>query len=174
LREAVDLRRLDADSTAPPIGDTIEGMRREFSAGGVVVRRMRGRWWAAVVRPRREHHRPQVWALPKGLIDDGERGLETAIREVYEETGLHARGDRKLGDVRYVYTWEGERVFKVVSFFLLRAVGGRIGDLPPGMEIEVAEARWVPLDDAATVLSYRGERAVAVKALEAVTEEGFR
>ena len=149
-------------------------MRREFSAGGVVVRRMRGRWWTAVVRPRREHHRPQVWALPKGLIDEGERGLETAIREVYEETGLRAAGERKLGDVRYVYTWEGERVFKVVSFFLLRAVGGRIGDLPPGMEIEVAEARWVPLDDAATVLSYTGEREMARKALEAVTGQGFR
>jgi 8-oxo-dGTP pyrophosphatase MutT (NUDIX family) len=149
-------------------------MRREFSAGGVVVRRMRGRWWVAVVRPRREHHRPQVWALPKGLIDEGERGLETAIREVYEETGLHARGDRKLGDVRYVYTWEGERVFKVVSFFLLRAVGGRIGDLPQGMEIEVAEAHWVPLDDAPTLLSYGGEREMVLKALEAVTEQGFR
>jgi len=149
-------------------------MRREFSAGGVVVRRMRGRWWAAVVRPRREHHRPQVWALPKGLIDEGERGLETAIREVYEETGLHARGDCKLGDVRYVYTWEGERVFKIVSFFLLRAVGGRIGDLPKGMEIEVAEARWLPLDDAPTVLSYGGEREMVLKALEAVTEQGFR
>jgi len=149
-------------------------MRREFSAGGVVVRRMRGRWWTAVVRPRREHHRPQVWALPKGLIDEGERGLETAIREVHEETGLRAAGERKLGDVRYVYTWEGERVFKVVSFFLLRAVGGRIGDLPAGMEIEVAEARWVPLDDAASVLSYTGEREMALKALEAVTVQGFR
>jgi len=149
-------------------------MRREFSAGGVVVRRMRGRWWAAVVRPRREHHRPSVWALPKGLIDEGERGLETALREVYEETGLRAAGERKLGDVRYVYTWEGERVFKIVSFFLLRAVGGRIGDLPPGMDIEVAEARWVPLDDAATVLSYTGEREMALKALEAVTAQGFR
>ena len=145
-------------------------MRREFSAGGVVVRRMRGRWWAAVVRPRREHHRPQVWALPKGLIDEGERGLETAIREVYEETGLHARGDRKLGDVRYVYTWEGERVFKVVSFFLLRAVGGRLGDLPPGMEIEVAEARWVPLDEAAAVLSYGGEREMTERAVNALAE----
>jgi 8-oxo-dGTP pyrophosphatase MutT (NUDIX family) len=147
-------------------------MRREFSAGGVVVRRMRGRWWAAVVRPRREHHRPQVWALPKGLVDQGERGVETALREVREETGLRARGERKLGDVRYVYTWEGERVFKVVSFFLLHAVGGRIGDLPPGMEVEVAEARWVPLVDAPALLSYGGEREMAARAAD-VLAEGF-
>ena len=145
-------------------------MRREFSAGGVVVRRMRGRWWAALVRPRRENHRPQVWALPKGLIDEGERGLETALREVYEETGLRAAGERKLGDVRYVYTWEGERVFKIVSFFLLRAVGGRIGDLPPGMDIEVAEARWVPLDEAPGALSYRGEQDMAAKARDALAD----
>ena len=145
-------------------------MRREFSAGGVVVRRMRGRVWAAVVRPRREHQRRQVWALPKGLIDDGERPAETAVREVYEETGLHAAVDRKLGDVRYVYTWDGERVFKVVSFFLLRATGGRIGVLPPGMEIEVAEARWVPLDDVPSLLSYGGEKQMARKALEALAE----
>ena len=127
---------------------------------------MRGRWWVAVVRPRREAHRRQVWALPKGLIDDGERGVETAVRETYEETGLHARVDAKLGDVRYVYTWDGERVFKVVSFFLLRATGGRIGALPDGMEVEVAEARWVPLDDAQSVLAYGGEREMAHKALE--------
>jgi 8-oxo-dGTP pyrophosphatase MutT (NUDIX family) len=145
-------------------------MRREFSAGGVVVRRMRGRWWAALVRPRRDPGRPQVWALPKGLIDKGERGLETARREVREETGLRARGERKLGDVRYVYTWEGERVFKVVSFFLLHAVGGRIGELPPGMEVEVAEARWVPLDEAAALLSYGGEREMAARAVDVLAE----
>ena len=131
---------------------------------------MRGRWWVAVVRPRRDDHRPQAWALPKGLIDAGERGLETAVRESFEETGLRAVGDRKLGDVRYVYTRQGERVFKVVSFFLLRATGGRIGALPPGMEVEVAEARWIPLDDAPRVLSYRGEREMAVKALDALAE----
>ena len=102
-------------------------MRREFSAGGVVVRRMRGRWWVAVVRPRRDDGKV-VWALPKGLIDAGERGPETAVREAWEETGVRATLDRKLGDVRYVYTWAGERVFKVVSFFLLRATGGRIGE----------------------------------------------
>jgi 8-oxo-dGTP pyrophosphatase MutT (NUDIX family) len=143
-------------------------MRREFSAGGVVVRRMHGRWWMAAVRPRREDDRPSVWALPKGLIDSGERGAETAVREVFEETGLRAVVERKLGDVRYVYTWDGERVFKVVSFFLVRATGGRIGDLPPGMEIEVAEARWMPLDDAPDLLAYRGEQEMARKAIEAL------
>ena len=145
-------------------------MRRELSAGGVVIRRMRGRPWAAVVRPRREPHRPQVWALPKGLIDAGERPAETAVREVNEETGVRAVVDRKLGDVRYVYTWDGERIFKVVSFFLLRATGGRIGVLPPGMEIEVSEARWVPLDDAPSLLSYGGEKQMARKAVEVLAE----
>jgi 8-oxo-dGTP pyrophosphatase MutT (NUDIX family) len=139
---------------------------REFSAGGVVVRRMAGRWWLAAVRPRREAHQREVWALPKGLIDRGERGPETAVREVYEETGIRARLDRKLGDVRYVYSRRGgERVFKVVSFFLLRAAGGRIGELPPGMEVEVSEARWFPLADAPRVLAYRGEREMAERAL---------
>jgi 8-oxo-dGTP pyrophosphatase MutT (NUDIX family) len=145
-------------------------VRREFSAGGVVVRRMRGRDWVAVVRPRRDEGTRAVWALPKGLVDPGETPLEAAVREVAEETGVRATGDRKLGDVRYVYTWEGERVFKIVSFFLLRAAGGRIGDLPPGMEIEVAEARWAPLADAPALLSYGGERDMARKASEALAE----
>ena len=142
-------------------------MRREFSAGGVVVRRMRGRWWVAVLRPRRDDAKV-VWALPKGLIDAGERGPETAVRAAWEETGVRSTLDRTLGDVRYVYTWAGERVFKVVSFFLLRATGGRIGELPPGMEIEVADARWVPLDDAPGLLSYRGEREMAERARAAL------
>ena len=145
-------------------------MRRELSAGGVVVRRMRGRWWAAVVRPRRDAGRPQVWALPKGLIDAGEGVLETALREVYEETGLRGRAGQKLGDVRYVYTWDGERVFKIVSFYLVHAVGGRLGELPAGMEVEVAEARWVPLDEAPRLLSYGGERQMALAAAGVLAE----
>jgi 8-oxo-dGTP diphosphatase len=139
-------------------------MRREFSAGVVLVRSMHGRWWFAAVRPQ---GKPEgTWALPKGIVDRGEAPAETALREGYEETGVTGRLESKLGDVRYVYTWEGERVFKVVSFFLARAGRGRIGELPPGMEVEVAEARWLPLGDAARLLAYRGERDVAGKALE--------
>jgi 8-oxo-dGTP pyrophosphatase MutT (NUDIX family) len=141
-------------------------MKREFSAGGVLVRRMQGRWWLAAIRPQ---GKPEgTWALPKGLIAPGERGPETAARETFEETGVRARVERKLGDTRYVYTWGGERIFKVVSFFLLRPLGGRLGALPPGMEVEVAEARWLPLEDAPRLLAYGGEREMAERAAAAL------
>jgi 8-oxo-dGTP pyrophosphatase MutT (NUDIX family) len=145
------------------------GVRREFSAGGVLVRRMQGRWWLAAIRPRRDDAKV-VWALPKGLIDAGESGEQAAAREVFEETGIEARVERKLGDVRYVYTWRGERVFKVVSFFLLRPRRGSLGALQPKMEIEVAEARWLPLADAPRHLTYGGEREMAERAIEALAE----
>ena len=137
-------------------------MTREFSAGGVLVRRLRGRWWVAAIRPQGKP--AGTWALPKGLIDAGESGAETAVREVAEETGLRGTLEGKLGDVRYVYSRGGERIFKVVSFFLLRYAAGRIGELPPGMEREVAEARWLPLEDAPHLLAYGGEKEMAVRA----------
>jgi 8-oxo-dGTP pyrophosphatase MutT (NUDIX family) len=139
-------------------------VRREFSAGVVLVRRMRGRWWLAAVRP--QGKREGTWALPKGLLDPGESPAETALREGFEETGVAGRIEAKLGDVRYVYTWDGERVFKIVSFFLARAGSGRIGALPAGMDVEVAEARWLPLAEAPALLAYRGERDMAARALQ--------
>ncbi len=145
------------------------GVRREFSAGVVLVRRMRGRPWFAAVRP--QGKREGTWALPKGIVGAGENPADTALREGFEETGVRGRLDAKLGDVRYVYTWEGERVFKVVSFFLAHAVDGRIGDLPPGMEIEVAEARWLPLADGPALLAYGGEREMVAKATERLASE---
>jgi 8-oxo-dGTP pyrophosphatase MutT (NUDIX family) len=143
-------------------------VRREFSAGGVLVRRLRGRWWFAAIRPA---GRPEgTWALPKGLVSPGDSPEATALREIAEETGLVGRADGKLGDVKYVYTasfagGDGERVFKIVSFFLARYSRGRIGDLPPEHAHEVAEARWLPLEDAPRLLAYKGEREMAAKAL---------
>jgi 8-oxo-dGTP pyrophosphatase MutT (NUDIX family) len=146
-------------------------VRREFSAGGVLVRRLRGQWRFAAIRPGGKP--PGVWALPKGLIGAGEDPAATALREVEEETGVHGRLDRKLGDVRYVYTqsWgeeRGTRVFKIVSFYLLRYSGGRLGDVPPEFAHEIAEGRWLPLEEAPALLAYKGEREMARKALESL------
>jgi 8-oxo-dGTP pyrophosphatase MutT (NUDIX family) len=146
-------------------------MQREFSAGGVLVKAIRGRPMMAAIRPRGK--KPGTWALPKGKIDPGESPAETAVREVFEETGVHGTVVEKLGDSRYVYraSWQGgsgERIFKVVSFFLLRAGRGQIGEIDEEMRIEVAEARWLPLEEAPRLLAYGGERELAAKAWERI------
>jgi 8-oxo-dGTP pyrophosphatase MutT (NUDIX family) len=146
-------------------------MRREFSAGGVLVRRLRGRWWLAAIRP---GGKPEgVWALPKGLIGAGEPPADTAVREVTEETGATGRLVGKLGDVRYTYTWQGERVFKVVSFYLLRYRSGRLGDVQPEYAHEVADVRWLPLEDAPRLLAYGGEREMAERAVAALSDDAL-
>jgi 8-oxo-dGTP pyrophosphatase MutT (NUDIX family) len=158
-------------------------MEREFSAGGVVLRRMRGRWFLAAIEPHVEwptgagtsttrlskRRPPAVLALPKGAIDKGEKPEQAALREVEEETGLRAHIIRKLSDIKYVYVrnWgDHARVFKIVSFYLLLYRGGKLGNLSPEMRIEVQRAFWVPLEEAPSKLSYKGEREVAEKALE--------
>ena len=160
-------------------------MVREFSAGGVVVRRMSGRWWIAAIEPekgvsepsaararsnrRRTVPRKTVFALPKGLVDAGEKPEEAALREVQEETGVTASLICKLADINYVYvrSWgDKQRVFKIVSFYLLRYRSGRIDDITPEMRVEVRRALWLPLEDAPVKLAYGGERQVVRKAQE--------
>jgi 8-oxo-dGTP pyrophosphatase MutT (NUDIX family) len=131
----------------------------EISSGGVLVRKLGGKWVFAAIRP---NGKPEgVWALPKGLVHEGESPEATALREVAEETGVEGRSVGKLGDVRYVYTRGGRRIFKVVSFYLMRYSRGRLGELAPEQRHEVAEARWLPLADAERLLAYRGEREMA-------------
>ena len=148
--------------TAAPGDDYDRGVKREFSAGGVVVRRLRGDWHAAAIRP---GGKANVWALPHGLVAPGEDPAATALREIAEETGVVGRVLGKLGDVRYVYTWDGRRIFKVVSFFLVRYSSGRLGDVPPDLAHEVDAVRWLPLADAPHLLTYRGEKEMAERAL---------
>ncbi len=112
-----------------------------------------------------------VLALPKGLVDPGEKPLETALREVQEETGVTAELVTKLGDIKYIYSrsWgDGQRVFKIVSFYLMRYRSGRIDQITPEMRIEVARASWVRLDEAPKLLAYKGEKQMARRALQYV------
>jgi 8-oxo-dGTP pyrophosphatase MutT (NUDIX family) len=134
----------------------------------VLVRRIRGEWMVAAIRPAGK--KPGLWALPKGNINPGEDPQDTAVREVSEETGATGRLVAKLGDVKYVYTWRGERIFKVVSFFLLRYGSGRLGELPPETAHEVDEARWLPLAEAPKLLAYGGERQMAEAAMARIRD----
>ena len=157
-------------------------MVREISAGGVVIRYKDNEWWMAAIElplgppatpsPAQRAVRPKtkaVLCLPKGLIDPGEKPLDAALREVREETGITAVPITKLADIKYVYvrSWgDRERVFKIVSFYLLRYESGDIDHIADEMRIEVGHAHWVRLEDAPALLAYSGEKQMARQALE--------
>ena len=146
-----------------------------------MLRQIAGVWHVALIEPQKsepqkESPRPAakptatprkrsraVFTLPKGLVDPGEKPQAAAVREVLEETGIVAEPVTKLADNKYVYVrkWgDGARVFKIVSFYLMRYVSGEIDNLTSDMRIEVKRALWVPLADAAPQLAYSNEREV--------------
>jgi 8-oxo-dGTP pyrophosphatase MutT (NUDIX family) len=154
-------------------------MIREISAGGVVLRQTTEGWHMAVIEPQKEsgstvsgkgqkkRSQKMLLALPKGLVDPGEKPEQTAVREVLEETGITAVLVTKLGDTKYAYvrSWgDKQRVFKIVSFYLFRYESGQIDKIAPEMRIEVKRALWIPLEEAITKLAYRGEKDMVRKA----------
>jgi 8-oxo-dGTP pyrophosphatase MutT (NUDIX family) len=157
-------------------------MEREISAGGVVVRHSADGWDLAVIEPQREPAvatgKGKKWqklllALPKGLVDAGEKPEQTAIREVAEETGLAAGVVVKLGDIKYVYvrSWgDQQRVFKIVSFYLLRYESGTIDRIADDTRIEVKRALWIPLAEAERKLAYKGEKDMVGRAQKYLSE----
>jgi 8-oxo-dGTP pyrophosphatase MutT (NUDIX family) len=173
----------------------MSAMGREISAGGVVLRRISGVWHVALIEPQKSEPKKGVpkkespksaktprkrsralLALPKGLVDEGEKPQAAAVREVKEETGIVAEPVTKLSDNKYVYvrTWgDGKRVFKIVSFYLMRYLSGEIDNLTSDMRIEVKQSLWVPLADAACQLAHSNERKVLRQAQEYLETRGL-
>ena len=141
------------------------GADSEFSAGGVVVRDGR---CIVIVPTRRAADGSRVLALPKGHPDGSESAADAALREVREETGVDAALVEKLGDIRYWYMRGGRRIAKVVSFFLLDYVAGELDD----HDHEVEHAEWMPLEQAARQLTYKGERDMAAAGGRVLSRRG--
>jgi 8-oxo-dGTP pyrophosphatase MutT (NUDIX family) len=131
---------------------------RETSYGGVVLRGDE----VLVITPTGKR---RVTGLPKGGPQPGETGEQTATREVREETGVNAAVREPLGDVNYWYRRGGRRVYKTVHFYLFDYRSGSTSD----HDHEVEDARWMPLADALTALSYPGERALIERVLSKST-----
>jgi 8-oxo-dGTP diphosphatase len=143
-----------ADGERPPV-------RRQVSAGGVAFRRTRSAVEVAIIRPRGTER----WQLPKGIVDPGESPEATARREVREEAGVDGDVVAPIEEIQYWYVGDdrdGARVrfHKSVHFFLIAFRGGDVSE----HDHEVAEARWVPLDEASDLLAFRNEKAVVRKA----------
>jgi 8-oxo-dGTP pyrophosphatase MutT (NUDIX family) len=141
--------------------------RREISAGCVVYRRSGNIAEVALIQP----HDRQAWSLPKGLIERGETPEVAARREVQEETGLLGDIVAPIDTIRYSYNarWESPpvRIFKIVTFYLLRSTGGD----PSQHDREVDRVEWFPLDYAVAHATYAQEREILRKAQELIQKE---
>lgn len=139
-------------------------VKRQVSAGGVIVREQDGTFEVALIGLRGG----SVWCLPKGLVEAGEDPEVTALREVREETGLVGRPLGKLGEIEYWFYDKEEqvRIRKTVHFYLFECIGGRVED----HDFEVEEVRWYPVQEALRLMAYRNEREVVERAIKHLQE----
>ena len=142
--------------------------RREISAGCVVYRTADDVTEVALIQPRER----EAWALPKGFIERGETPENAAIRETREETGLSGTIQSKIDTIKYSYTakWEDPpvRIFKIVTFFLLRFTGGD----PKNHDHEVERVEWFAIDTAIKQATYAQEKEVLRKAKRLISKQG--
>lgn len=102
------------------------------------------------------------WGFPKGHLNEGESSKDAALREVKEEVGLDAEIIDKVGVSKYFFEWEGEKIFKVVTIFLMKAKTGQITIQAE----EILEARWVNVDEALELLSFANDKKLLSQALK--------
>ena len=127
-------------------------MKREFSAGGVLFKNGEV---LLIKNP------SGVWSFPKGNIEPGEKPEETAVREVYEETGVKGEIVDYIGETHYWYTLKGEKIFKTVKYYLMKYKEGE-----PKPSWEVKDAKFFPTQEVEKLLRYKGDKEIFKKALE--------
>lgn len=91
-------------------------MLQATSCGGVVI--FRGK---ILLLYKNYKNRYEGWVLPKGTVEEGEKRVETALREVCEETGVQATAMRYIGKSEYSFRIPNDTVSKEVHWYLMMA-----------------------------------------------------
>ncbi|MCG2691217.1 NUDIX domain-containing protein [Microgenomates group bacterium] len=131
--------------------------KREFSAGGAVYKKNGDKILWLVCK----HSGYHKWVLPKGLIDEGEKAEETAVREVEEECGIKTKIIAKIPEPeKYIYTMNNVKIFKMVFYFLLEYISGDINN----HDFEMEEVEWLEFEKAKEKLNFHGAKKVLEKA----------
>ena len=129
-------------------------MLHEKSCGAIVYRKYHGNTEILLIKHIGSGH----WSFPKGHVEEGETELETAMREIKEETGIDVMLDPTF---RELVTYSPKKdTQKVVVYFIAKAKPGS----PVPQENEVAEVRWVEINRAAELLVYDNDRCIVNKA----------
>ena len=129
-------------------------MLHEKSCGAIVYRRFHGNVEILLIKHVNSGH----WSFPKGHVEGDETELETARREIKEETGLDVILDQTF---RETVSYSPKRdTQKVVVYFLALA---RNYDFVP-QEEEIAEIRWVDIIRATHMLTYENDKNIVIKA----------
>lgn len=140
------------------------GSVEERSAGGVVVDVRGGTPYLALIARRNRAGRLE-WCLPKGHVEPGETLVETAVREVAEETGIRGRALVTLGTIDYWFSTPQFRIHKMVHHYLLEAIGGEL-TVEDDPDHEAVEARWFELTTVQHHLTFPNERRIAQTAYD--------
>ena len=143
--------------------DPVPGRRlpsvEERSAGGIVVDIREGRALIAIIARRNRAGRVE-WCLPKGHVEPGETLLETAAREVAEETSITGRVILELGTIDYWFATSTNRVHKFVHHYLLEAMSGELS-IENDPDHEAIDVAWIALDEVHRRLTFPNERRIA-------------
>lgn len=134
-------------------------MKREFSAGGIVFNRQ-GQVLLISNMAMRDPGKT-YWGLPKGHLAVGEKSAAAAVREIKEETGIEARIVQRVGDSRYIFVKDKEKVLKTVTVFLMEQTGGDI----KAQLAEVQSAVWADPNLVMTRLSFPADTELFKKAV---------
>ncbi|NMA80069.1 MAG: NUDIX domain-containing protein [Clostridiales bacterium] len=135
-------------------------MRKEKSCGAIVYRKFHGNTEILLIKHINSGH----WSFPKGHVEPGETEVETAQREVMEETGIDIL---IYPTFRETVTYYPKRdIFKEVVYFLAKA---KNYDYVP-QEDEIAEIRWAEIDLAIQLLTYENDKAIVHKSKDHIID----